>query len=640
MEKAEFERALKKRENVEKVLMFLYNRQTEQERRAHGTVENNFVGFNRYDAGFLSSVAEWVQATGFLTDKQTELVRKKLIKYYRQIPSDLLNNGSSRTIVRKPAGHQSQISAKINGRLIEVRFPYNPELVTKIKAIPGRRWNPNGKFWTVPIECAKRVQEDLRVRVDGTPDAGQEDPRRKEHRREVPKLKHPLYPFQEEGVRFLLERDGRALIADEMGLGKTVQSIGWLAANPEERPALIVVPASLKINWAREIRRFMSEEETVILLSGRKPDPDLIQGARILVINYDVLSAWIPVLSKIGIKAMVMDEVHYIKNRAAQRTKAVQALAKRIPHVIGLSGTPITNRPAEFFTALSLIAPELFSSWWKYTERYCGRFHDGFGWNVNGATNTEELHRLLTSTIMIRRTKEDVLKDLPSKTRSVIPLEIENATEYRRAESDFERWVAMNFGSEKASSAMRAEALARITYLKRLSAEGKIAQALAWIRDFLESGQKLVIFAVHRDVIDRLMTELRDYEPVKVDGSVSLAKRQEAVDRFQKDERCRVFIGNIKAAGVGLTLTAASATCFVELAWTPGDHDQAEDRVHRIGQKESVFAYYLVAENTIEEEIAALIDQKRGVLASVLDGKDVSEESMLTELLKRRTANR
>lgn len=177
--------------------------------------------------------------------------------------------------------------------------------------------------------------------------------------------------------------------------------------------------------------------------------------------------------------------------------------------------------------------------------------------------------------------------------------------------------------------------MVRIEALKQLAVQGKIKQAVQWIRDFLDNnGNKLVVFGVHKTVVDALMKEFKE-EAVKVDGSVSATKRDEAVVAFQEDPNVKLFVGNIQAAGTGLTLTAASAVAFLELPWTPGESAQAEDRCHRIGQKDTVNVYYLLADNTIEMEIAQLLDEKKAVLNAVLDGKEVEETQLLTELIKK-----
>jgi len=328
-----------------------------------------------------------------------------------------------------------------------------------------------------------------------------------------------------------------------------------------------------------------------------------------------------------------MDEAHYIKNSSAQRTKATKKLAKGIPHVIALTGTPIVNRPVEGFNIFQVINRELFPNFWTYVHRYCGARHNGWGWDFSGATNKEELNQILTSTIMIRRRKADVLKDLPEKLYSFVPMELDNEKEYRNAEAEFIEYLRGVKGKEAAEKAKKAEHLVKIEAMKQLAVKGKREQAINWIRDFIEDGSKLVVFAVHKEVIDQLMNEFKDVA-VKIDGSTPTPERHKAVEAFQSDPNIKLFIGNIQAAGVGLTLTAASAVAFLELPWTPGELQQAEDRCHRIGQKNAVNIYYLLAENSVEYKLAKLLDKKKEVLSAVIDGKLVNEKSLITELIE------
>ena len=381
------------------------------------------------------------------------------------------------------------------------------------------------------------------------------------------------------------------------------------------------------------------DRHTYMDIVRRLDDPKAVMGtgesdgSDLTIINYDILDSWMPILKGIKFKTLIIDECHYIKNSKAQRTKAVRKLAKKIPHVIALSGTPITNRPIEFFNTLNIIKPEKFPAFWGYAMEYCAPKHNGWGWDFTGASNTKKLHEELVSSIMVRRRKDQVLQDLPEKVRTVIPMELDNRKEYYKAQNDFLSWLREEEGVEAAIKASRAQVLVQIERLKQLAAQGKIKGAVGWIKDFLDSDQKLVVFCVHKNIVDLLMKEFKGMV-VKIDGSVPTDKRLQIVEQFQTDDKIRLFVGNIRAAGVGITLTAASNTCFLELGWTPGEHDQAEDRVHRIGQEaSSVNAWYLRADGTVENDIAHLIDKKREVIANVLDGHDVDEKKILTELL-------
>jgi len=524
-------------------------------------------------------------------------------------------------------------------RGIKIMFPYDPKTVTDVKTLSGRRYHNDGpanKYWTCPLlrENVEKLaffgfslDQELREFLENVPKPVDE---LDASDLQIPGLGKKLYPYQRQGVMFLETRKGRALIADEMGLGKTAQALAWLQMHPEKRPAVVVVPASLKLNWERETQMWMASPFTQVL-NGAKPSCPIIGD--IIIINYDILNGWVEALREIKPQALILDECHYIKNNRALRTKAVKKLARGVPHVIALSGTPIVNRPIEAYNALKLVDPTCVPGFMDYARRYCGARHNGFGWDFTGATNTRELHERLTKTVMVRRKKADVLSQLPAKQRSVVPLEIQNRREYDRAEKNFINWVKDTKGDEAAAKAKMAEALAQVEALKQLTINGKMNAAVTWIRDFLDVDGKLVVFCAHKVTIDRLMQEFGEVA-VKVDGSVSGQARQAAVDAFQNDDRVRLFVGNMKAAGVGITLTAASSVAFLELGWTPGDHDQAEDRIHRIGQEaNSVNAYYLIAQGTIEDEIIQLIDRKRRVLDRVLDGQETDESSLLSELL-------
>jgi SNF2 family DNA or RNA helicase len=331
-------------------------------------------------------------------------------------------------------------------------------------------------------------------------------------------------------------------------------------------------------------------------------------------------------------EGFLVHNCHFIKNTKAKRTKATIKLGKTIKHIIALSGTPVINRPIEVYNALRLVNPTLFPNFWDFAQKYCGARHNGFGWDFRGASNTEELHKILSTTVMIRRLKSEVLQDLPDKIRTYLPFEISNLSEYQEAEANFTEWLLQERGEESVEKASRANMLVKIEALKQLAVKGKLSQALEWVENFIETDGKLVVFAVHREVVDTLYSKFKDVA-VKVDGSVSGEDRDKAVQEFQNNDKIRLFVGNIKAAGVGLTLTAASSVAFLELPWTPGELDQAEDRVHRIGQRESVNIYYLLANGTIEEKIASMLDRKRRVVDAVIDGKETEQESLLTELI-------
>jgi len=537
-------------------------------------------------------------------------------------------------LVLPPTPKRASISRNQQGDdIIRIDFKYDMDIIEKIRTLPGRKYHTEDKCWSAPLleKTVKQLVEwgfTLDDSLQGY----------NEHVNRVTKelvvdgilgLKGKLFPFQAEGVAFIEHHGGRALIADEMGLGKTVQSLAWLQLHPELRPALIVCPASLKLNWLREAEMWMPHPDARVI-SGSQPYQI---DNEILIINYDIMPKWVEQMKKIAPKVLIMDEAHFIKSNKAQRTKALKEVGKGIRHVLALTGTPIVNRPIEMFNALRMIDPEQFHDPWHYARRYCNAHKGRFGWDFSGASFTEELHQLLTGSLMIRRLKKDVLKDLPPKLYSYVPIELENAQTYYEAEADFIAFVRETKGNEAARRASRAVAFAKVEGLKQLAVHGKLAQAIEWIDNFLEIDGKLVIFAFHTEIIN-ILHEHFGALSVKYDGSMSDVQKETAKEAFQTNPEIRLFIGNLKAAGLGLTLTAASNVGFLELPWTPGDLDQCTDRLHRIGQRDSVMVHYLLAANTIEERIAKLIDSKRGVIDSIIDGKITDTESMLSILMK------
>lgn len=452
------------------------------------------------------------------------------------------------------------------------------------------------------------------------------------------RLKHPLKKYQMEGVSVLLGKDTGMILGDEQGLGKTAQAIAW--AELAELPKVCVVcPASLKTNWSREITLWTGDTDHCVL-SGKtttKYATSDIARSKWIIVNYDILAAWANELHRHEISAFIFDEAQNLKNEKSKRTIAATNLAKGTRTLL-LSGTPIENRPAEFLPIIRIADPLLFPSKTKFYERYCDQHMSKFGFmDRSGASNTQELHKILTDTILIRRKKKDVLAELPDKQRCVVPLSIpaSKLTEYNDAERDFAAWLLENKPKKGAAKQgqLKAQAMIKISVLKRLAALAKLPLVIDWIRTYLENENKLVVFAIHKEVIQGLKKAFGE-QAVVVDGSVPSDKRQALCDRFNNDSNILLFIGNIKAAGTGLTLVAAKNTLTVELAWTAAAHDQCEDRVHRIGQKNAVTSYYVVAENTVEEKVIKVLDNKRKVMSQVLDGQDPVDENLLDQLIK------
>ena len=424
--------------------------------------------------------------------------------------------------------------------------------------------------------------------------------------------------FQVKGIEFLEATRGRALLGDDMGLGKTLQVLGYLALHPEITPVIIVCPANAKYEWDHQIIQH-SKSLRAEVVGGRKPYKI---GAHIVIINYDILSHWIPYLMTLKPAGLIMDECHYVKNLRVARTKSCKKLSAVCKVVIPLSGTPIVNRPSEFFPVLNMIQPQKFSSFWRYAFRYCSpkRAFRGQGWDFSGSANTQELHNKVAP-IMLRRKKREVLSELPPKQRIPIFIEISNRREYMKAKDEFLEWYKENYGVEKAAKAAKAEGFVRLGKLRQLVAKGKIKAVETWINDYLESTDgKLVVFAYHRAIFEHFVEAYKD---ICACGGGASEQRHQEIDRFQNDPKCRLFVGTIKADNQAITLTAANAVLFIEQGWTPGEHDQAEDRINRIGQKaDSITAYYFLGQDSVDEYIWELIEQKREIITKILDGEE------------------
>ena len=445
-----------------------------------------------------------------------------------------------------------------------------------------------------------------------------------------------MMAFQKAGLAFVDGTGGNAMIADQPGLGKTCQSLAYLALHTDIRPAVVVCPASLKLNWEREAEMWLETSDVIEVIKNGKPYP-LNGDIGIIIINYDVLKKWLPELKAIKPQILIYDESHYIKSPKSARSKAAAQLAKSVPHKILLTGTPVLGHPAELWNQLCTIDPNRYNSksFFSWHRRYCDAKQLTFFrwdakkhirvkqsvWDFSGASNLKELAESLKG-IMIRRTKEEVLPELPEKRRQTLLVSIDNRRDYNHAEKDFLSWIKEQKGNDAAKRASSVEQLSMVEALRQIAIQGKMKQAIEWISDFLETGEKLVVFATHRATIDTLMTEFSKVA-VRLDGGMCAEEKQLSVDRFQEDDEIRLFVGNVKAAGVGIPLFAASNVLFLELDWTPTMHEQCEDRLHRIGQKKAVNCYYMFASDTIDEKMMDMLEAKGGITSASI-GDDIA----------------
>ncbi|XP_061658368.1 DNA annealing helicase and endonuclease ZRANB3 isoform X3 [Syngnathoides biaculeatus] len=449
-----------------------------------------------------------------------------------------------------------------------------------------------------------------------------------------PKLLERLMPFQREGVRFALSKNGRCMIADEMGLGKTVQAIAVSYAFRKEWPLLVVVPSSLKYLWIEELERWIPElQPGDINLVENKSDTMGISRSKVTVLGYGLLTTdarpLVEALSRRAFSVVVVDESHYLKSRNAARTKLLVPLIRSAKRAILLTGTPALGRPEELFMQIDALYPKMFGTWTDYAKKYCNAHYRYFGprrqWDCRGASNLEELHQQL-SQIMIRRLKAKVLSQLPPKIRQRIPFDLPKDAA-KEATASFAEWERLMKGSGSevvAISNSFAEVMSLITRMYKQTATAKAGAVKDYIKMMLDTEQlKFLVFAHHLTMLQACTEAAIEAKAgyIRIDGSVPSSERVQLVHKFQNDPETRVAILSIQAAGQGLTFTAASHVVFAELYWNPGHIKQAEDRAHRIGQTSSVNVHYLIANGTFDSVMWSMLNRKESVTGSTLNGR-------------------
>lgn len=467
-------------------------------------------------------------------------------------------------------------------------------------------------------------------------------------------LKHNLkiepYPYQQDGIRFGLEHK-RIIIGDEPGLGKTLQSIG-IVDTANAYPCLVICPSSLKINWQREFGKFTDKSALVLDNAVRTTWSYLLTMGmhQVAIVNYESLRKYFVWDIKGGknfrlkdvvfcpqirmFKSIIIDESHRVKDPSAQQTIFTKGLSVGKEWIILLSGTPVVNRPEDLISQLSIMNRlSEFGGRAQFMADYCTDPRDKM---AEPAVSLSVLSRQLYDTCMIRREKAKVLPQLPDKTRVDLYVEISNAPEYNLAAADLAEYLRQykECSDWEIRRKMRMEALVRFMTLRSLATMGKIPQAVDFIRTFLDSGKKLIVFCSLHDIVDELKKAFP--KSVTVTGRDNPVNKQAAVDAFQNNPGILLIICSIKAAGVGLTLTAASDVAFVELAWTYADCCQCEDRAHRIGQKDNVTCYYLLGRGTIDHTIYSLIHRKKSIANQIMNTDDdiPTDEMYFNELVE------
>lgn len=536
----------------------------------------------------------------------------------------------------------------------KVAFQYHPLMVACCKRIPSARYISDGKYWEVAIIDAQY----LRIMAQWAKDKNiirqvrwlkDDEPVESYEPLPMPKLTIPHnmlinpYDYQREGIAYALQKK-RCIMGDEPGLGKTAQAIGTLTASGAF-PALVICPASLKVNWQREFKRFGGVDAIILDDKNRAIWQNVLRMkrldgkpmAQVIITNYESLKKYfvsrqlrqerftmksIVFDDRVKLfRSIIIDESHKCKSTHTQQSKYVQGIAEGKEYVLELTGTPVVNNNEDLIQQLRIMNRlDDFGGYQKFIGRYCQ--------GMNKSSHVKELNMRLRSLCFFRRQKKDVLTQLPDKTRTYLITDLSNRREYEAAEKDVIKYLRdyKNADDEKLQRAIRGDIMVRMNILKQVSARGKIESACEVIHNTIDGGQKLIVFCFLKEVVAALKREFPN--AVTVTGDDNDRQKQASVDKFQGDEACKLIILNYRSGGTGLTLTAASNVLFVEFPYTAADCEQAEDRAHRNGQKNAVICTYLLGENTIDEYLYNLIQTKRTIANGVTGTEDATEEKM------------
>ena len=551
---------------------------------------------------------------------------------------------------------QKIVEDKTSGHYM-IFFDYRQAIVDQIKLIPGRRYDYLQKIWMVPFSSRGYVEQFARKHnfvMQGVEKERVMDytiPPMPELKVYIP-LKLTPYPYQQSGIAYNLEKK-KTIIGDECGLGKTAQAIATITA-AGAFPCLVICPSSLKINWQREWHMWTEKKALILNDQNKSTWAHFATGnsifggtdglAQVFIVNYESLKKFF--VAKIDspqgaplrlnhvkfretinlFKSVIIDESHRVKEPKTLQAKLTKGITHGKEYILALTGTPVVNKPRDLVSQLGIIDQmDKFGGYKKFVERYCE------GWN--GASNLKELNYLLNVNCFYRRAKTEVLKELPAKIRQVVLCDINTRKEYKDALADLEVYLKKyrNATEEKIQAAMRGEVMVRIGILKNISARGKLNDVVEYISDIVEAGEKIVVFIHLKEVAGIL----KKFFPssVTILGDDNMMERQKAIDSFQSDPSTQVIICSIKAAGVGITLTASSRVAFVELPWHPADSEQCEGRCHRIGAKDSVQCTYFLGKDTIDEWIYKVIDEKRAVANTITGATNDVEESVMDSVI-------
>lgn len=533
-------------------------------------------------------------------------------------------------------------------------FDYSPRIISDVRLIPGRRFDPVRKCWTAPATSKEFVQKlanrySFHIKDGSTPDIFRNFdytvPDMRPLSVDIP-LKRGLFPFQKTGVQYILDKK-RLIVGDQPGLGKTGQAIAAITA-AGAFPCLVICPSSLKENWRREIELW-THRKAMILSDKVRKTWHLFWETKMVdffIVNYESLKKYFvtDILQPIqpdGKKAplrlnhirfsdkiklfasVIVDESHRTKDLKTQQTKFVKGICAGKEYIVLLTGTPVVNKPKDIVSQLSII------------DRIgdLGGYKNFLQWFCEDDNRWRELNVMLRRTCFYRREKADVLKDLPAKIRQAVLCEITTRREYNDALADLADYLKRYkmATDEQVQKSMRGEIMVRIGILKNISARGKINDVADYVSDVVAAGEKIILFTHLRDVQQQLKSRFPD--AVTIFGEDDMATRQRHVDAFQNNPSVKIIICSIKAAGVGLTLTASSRVAFVELPWHPADCEQCEDRAHRIGQADSVQCTYFLGKDTIDEDIYKLIADKRDMSNQITGAHNEVQENIINGVI-------
>lgn len=540
----------------------------------------------------------------------------------------------------------------------KIAFKYMPRLVEQVKSLPGRRFEPQEKVWLVPSEHRMAVERFAHANrfswgtVTNEPEQDFTIPELPELTLDIP-LKVTLREYQRGGVAYNL-KNKKVIIGDDMGLGKTGQAIATIVGADilfqqtglePVYPCLVICPSSVKLNWVSQWLFWTGRSQTMVLEDNVKKNYQLYWEtgmAKVFIVNFESLKKYfvdgidkcdakhlrinhIKFNERINIfKSVIIDEIHKVKDAKTQQAKFTKGITTGKNYILGLTGTPVINKPKDLVSQLGIIEQmHKFGGYKEFDKRYCAGERE--------ASNLKELNYKLNITCFYRRSKQEVAKELPPKQRQVMLCEITNRKEYNDAEKDMINYLRQykDASDEKIRSAMAGEVMVKIGILKNISARGKIKQVTEFIDDMLEGGEKVVLF-VHLKEVALAIKEHYPYAAT-ITGGVSLEDRQLAIKRFKDNSYCNLIICSIKAAGTGVDglQHASSTVSFIELPWHSADCDQAEDRLNRIGQTKPVQAIYFLGKNTIDEHIYDIIQSKRDMSDKITGNTDVVEVSMV-----------